>query len=392
MPEEHALLSCSSSKMWLSCPPSLRLNLEFEKQDTKYTKSGTFMHSLAEYKIRMALGEKMDRPVSPEFDNEEADALTDDYADYVLTRYKKAKAKDKNAKIYLERKVSLSSYAPQCFGTADVIITYKTEKVYHVVIIDYKSGFIEISAADETGKNPGNTQLCLYSLGAIEEFFPDEKNIRVEMTIVQPRLENLSIVNTTARELRAWGRKVVKPNALLAFKGEGEFCPGEHCKYCMSAVKCRARAEAALKIAKSDFKRPDLITDEEIAEVIKVIPEAQKWFKDVMDYSVEQAKEGKVYPGLKLVVSKSGSRSIIKDKVDVVTEILSRKYDDDFFSKRVLLGVPELQKKLKDDFEPLIGEYIIKSEDSLTLANVDDKRKEVIIANTEFTNIKGEII
>lgn len=352
--------------------------------------SGTFMHSLSEWKIRTALGDKMDRPTSVEFDNEEADAMTDDYADYVLTRYKKALSKDKDAKIYLERKVSLSSYAPQCFGTSDAIITYKTAKVNHVVVIDFKSGFVEVSAADDTGKNPGNTQLSLYSLGAIEEFFPDERNIRVEMTIVQPRLSNLSVVNTTARELRKWGKKVVKPNAILALKGEGEFLPGDHCKYCLSAVKCRARAEAALKAARREFKQPELITDEEVAEIIKLIPDATKWFKDIMDYSVEQAKLGKVYPGLKLVVSKSGSRSIEKDKIPLVIEILSQNYAEDVFMKKSLVGVPELQKKLKDKFDPLIGEYIIKADDSLTLADVDDKRKEVIIAKSEFNEIKGD--
>lgn len=58
--------------------------------------------------------------------------------------------------------------------------------------------------------------------------------------------------------------------------------------------------------------------------------------------------------------------------------------------KKTLVGVPELQKKLKDKFEPLIGEYIAKADDSLTLASVDDKRKEVIIAKTEFNEFKGE--
>lgn len=55
---EHALLSASSAKRWMSCPPSARLQEEFEQQqESTYAKEGTKAHSMAEEKLRRYLGE-----------------------------------------------------------------------------------------------------------------------------------------------------------------------------------------------------------------------------------------------------------------------------------------------------------------------------------------------
>ena len=40
----------------------------------------------------------------------------------------------------------------------------------------------------------------------------------------------------------------------LAYAGEGEFCAGEHCKFCKAKAVCRKRAEYNLELAKYDFE------------------------------------------------------------------------------------------------------------------------------------------
>ena len=52
----HALLSASSSKRWLNCPPSARLCAEVEDTTSEYAKEGTDAHTLCEYKVEKALG------------------------------------------------------------------------------------------------------------------------------------------------------------------------------------------------------------------------------------------------------------------------------------------------------------------------------------------------
>ena len=48
----HALLSASSSKQWLNCPPSARLQENFPNVSSSYAQEGTFMHEVCEYKLR----------------------------------------------------------------------------------------------------------------------------------------------------------------------------------------------------------------------------------------------------------------------------------------------------------------------------------------------------
>ena len=58
----HAVLSVSSSKRWLNCPPSAKLNAEIPDITTEYAKEGTDAHELAEYKVNQLLGIRADNP------------------------------------------------------------------------------------------------------------------------------------------------------------------------------------------------------------------------------------------------------------------------------------------------------------------------------------------
>ena len=84
MPEVHAILSASSSKRWLNCTPSARLEQNFPNESSVYAEEGTAAHALGEYKLRKYLHERVRRPTS-EFDNEEMDANTDIYAEFIIT-------------------------------------------------------------------------------------------------------------------------------------------------------------------------------------------------------------------------------------------------------------------------------------------------------------------
>ena len=52
MPETHALLSASSAKRWLACPPSARLTENMPDTGSGYAAEGTLAHSLCELKLR----------------------------------------------------------------------------------------------------------------------------------------------------------------------------------------------------------------------------------------------------------------------------------------------------------------------------------------------------
>ena len=45
MPEVHAILSASSSKRWLNCTPSARLEQNFPNESSVYAEEGTAAHA-----------------------------------------------------------------------------------------------------------------------------------------------------------------------------------------------------------------------------------------------------------------------------------------------------------------------------------------------------------
>ena len=53
---KHAVLSASSSERWLACPPSARLEQEFESNTSIYAEESV-AHKLAEYHLQHFLGE-----------------------------------------------------------------------------------------------------------------------------------------------------------------------------------------------------------------------------------------------------------------------------------------------------------------------------------------------
>ena len=96
----------------------------------------------------------------------------------------------------------------------------------------------------------------LYALGALEMFSILYDINEVKMVIFQPRIENISEFSMPVSDLLNWAENELKPKAELATKGEGEFCAGEHCRFCKVKATCRKRAEYNLAIAKYDFAPP----------------------------------------------------------------------------------------------------------------------------------------
>ena len=49
---KHALLSASSAKRWINCPPSARLSEAFPESTSDYAEEGTLAHDICELKLR----------------------------------------------------------------------------------------------------------------------------------------------------------------------------------------------------------------------------------------------------------------------------------------------------------------------------------------------------
>lgn len=366
----HAVLSPSSSHRWLNCTPSAVLELEFENKSSSAAEEGTAAHAFCEHKLKKELLMRSKRPVS-DYDSDEMQECTDAYVDYVMEQFEIVKQRCKDPMILIEQKVDFSEYVPSGFGTADCLIV--SDETLH--IIDFKYGLGVLVDAYE------KPQMKCYALGALSVYESLYEIKEISMTIFQPRRENVSTYTIPTSELKAWAEGVLKPKAEMAIKGEGEYCPGEWCKFCKASVRCRARAEEKLKLAKEEFKLPPLLTDEEIEEILSIIPDLTKWASDIMNYATDSAvNHGKKWTGFKVVEGRSVRK--YKDEKAVIEKAKANGYTDIF--KSSLIPLTEMQKLMgKAKFEEVLGDLIIKPIGKPTLVPESDKRQAMNVENVK---------
>lgn len=360
----HARFSPSASKRYLNCPPALRLEEQFADEESVYAAEGTAGHAMAEHLVKKYLKRRTRRPVSDYYSDDLLEAV-EEYVAYVVEQIEAARRECASPILSVEQRVDVSEYVADCFGTADMMIV--TDRKVH--IIDLKLGRGVPVYAEE------NPQLMIYGLGVllIAEMLYDIDT--VEMTIVQPRLEILSTWEMAADDLKAWGEEVLRPKGAMALAGEGEFCAGDWCRFCKAKNTCRARAESFLKLAQKEFAPPPTLSDEEIAEVLKVADELSKWAADVYAYAQDEAvTHGKEWSGFKLVEGRTNRK--YTDEQEVIAAANAAGYTDIF--KRSLIGITEMQKLMgKKKFDTVLGSLVYKPQGKITLVPESDKREAI---------------
>lgn len=378
-PKGHAVLSASSSHRWLNCNPSARLEQEFEDRETEAAAEGTAAHALAEHKLRKALKMRSSRPQS-QFDSDEMEEHTDSYVEFVLEQLERAKQYCTDPMILIEQKLDFSCYVPDGFGTGDCLIV--ADKTLH--IIDFKYGLGVLVDAYE------NPQMMLYALGALRIFDSLYDIEKVSMSIFQPRRENVSTWSIPVTELKQWADETLKPKAELAYAGKGEYVPGAWCQFCKAAVKCRARADARMELAKYEFALPPLLTDAEIEDILGKLDDLTKWANEIIAYAQDAAiNHGKHWTGFKVVESKTNRK--YTDEAAVIEAANAAGYHDIY--KKSLISITEMEKLIgKKTFSEILGEYVKKPQGKPTLVPASDKRPAIITtgANNDFNEITEE--
>jgi hypothetical protein len=108
MPGKHAMLSASSCYRWLACPPSAQECANLPDTSSEFARQGTDAHTLCEFKVKTALGQKMEDPTkSLTYFDEEMAECTDEYAQFVMECLAAAKASCKDPLIMIEQRAGL---------------------------------------------------------------------------------------------------------------------------------------------------------------------------------------------------------------------------------------------------------------------------------------------
>lgn len=374
----HAVLSASASARWLKCSPSARWELKFPDKSSPYAAEGTEAHALAEKTLKDFRAGGRPEVVS---DNSETREAIQSYVDTVVEKYTEARQASPDARLLVEQHLDFSKYVPQGFGTGDCLII--SDKILEVCDLKYGKG-VEVSAK-------GNSQMRLYALGAIEaqEMFWGFDKVR--MTIIQPRIGNVSSEELSVEDLKAWGR-VVHQRALLAFEGKGSLVAGDHCRFCRCRTVCRAYADYMTEPLKEAFKPPAELQPDEVADIVLKAKRIKGWLEDIETYALMQALDGRKLPGLKLVAGRS-VRKITNPDVAAGRLLEAGYKPEEIYKPQTLQTLTELKKLCgAKKLDTLLDGIVETGKRSPALVPESDKRPALETDPDRLKNVfeKGE--
>lgn len=363
---DHALLSASSAHRWLACPPSAVAAEAYPETDTEFTREGTLAHEVAEYIARRPdpfgvwdLNDYIHKQLGPDVTQEMIDSALE-YAAYIQEQ-----VKSPNAVVLFEQRVDFSPWVPEGFGTCDCIIIQNDT----LDVIDYKYGAgVKVEATN-------NSQTRLYSVGALNDFGFAYDVKKVRMHIFQPRMDNISRDDISTEDLLAWAEKGVKPIAQKAAKGKGDYKPGEHCKFCPHAGRCRALTKVCTEYVETHSLRVavPVLAPHEVAEVLKMEPLISLWLKRIRDQAMTTLLDGGEVPGFKVVEGR-GTRAW-SDEFKVVEKLQAAGYSKEDITKTELLSPAAMEKAIgKKAAAELLAELIDRKQGAPALAPESDKR------------------
>lgn len=385
MPGSHALLSPSAAHRWLNCTPSVRLEEGIEDKGSDFAAEGTLAHAICEQKLLSILGrphEDADKEIadlSPQYHSGEMDEYADTYRSIVMEKFNAARVNTPDAQLLVEVRLDFRSFLQDSFGTADAVII--ADDLMEIIDFKYGKG-VKVSAFQ-------NPQMRIYALGALDEFLLEYNIKRVRMTIVQPRIDNLSEDEMPVSSLLKWRDEILRPASELAFRGEGEQKPGEWCRFCKVKASCKALATLATKTCNEDFKNPRLISDEDIPKLLPLIPVLKSWMDDFTVFSLERAMAGAHLEGYKVVEGRSIRQ--VTDQDGLVGILTQEGFDRDIlFRPAELKTLGDLEKIVgKKKFADLSKPYVTKPQGKPALVELSDKRPPLPLqsANDDFKEL-----
>lgn len=362
MPEVHATLSASASHRWLNCTPSAQLEAKVPDKTSSFAEEGTRAHALAEKRLNKFLEGKPLKRKPKDIDGEMWEA-TGQYVDICIEKINEARSVSPDAEVHVEERLDFSPWVPEGFGTGDMVIM--SDSYIEVIDLKYGKG-VKVSAEN-------NSQMMLYALGLHNSYGILYGAEKVRMTIVQPRIGNISTAEMSTEDLLAWGASI-QPIAQKAFEGAGERCAGEHCLFCKVKATCRKLADYELEKVQEDLE-PDDLTDVDISDIIMRADSIKKWLTALEEYALSKAlNDGIVWPGLKVVEGRRVRK--ISDEAAAQTVLINAGYEaEDFLKPPALKTITELEKLMgKKVFAETLKDYIIKPQGKPTLVINSDRR------------------
>ena len=417
---EHALLSPSSAKKWLSCPASLACEVGIPNESGAAAVNGTAMHTMAE-KVLKAMNEGSYGPsfgvetwfmssngnpktVITDYGKGDIAAsdngqpgnveITDDfvsqvskYVNYCAPIMAAAEVVEIESRVSLTRILhpgfELNGAKLETFGTADFVALLKQpapqDGAYTLIVGDLKTGRHKVTAAE-------NKQMMLYALGLLRKYRLSYDISAVKLSIFQPYAGGADEWDTTPTALEHFAKFASKQalKALDAYhRGKKGLTPADFrpsndaCQWCRFSEKCSAKVKAASHTVDemADIGSLELTPDVLKAEWDK-LPLMRQHIADIEKAMYAHLMAGKPMDGLKLVEGRPGNRAW-SDVRSVEQFIELHGGVKEIMYKQSLLSPTEAEKALKGDWSDLYAELqplITRKPGQPSIAAADDKR------------------
>lgn len=382
MAGKHALLSPSAAHRWMNCTAAPLLEKDVEDKGSTFAEEGTLAHAYCAKKLKEFLGLSVDEEkaeiaqLDEQYHSGEMDEYTDTYKTIVLEKFNAARAKTKDAQLLVEVKLDFSHYVPDAFGTSDAIII--ADGVMEVIDFKYGKG-VKVSAVE-------NPQMMIYALGAWDLFNFEYDIRKVRMTIVQPRIDNLSEFELDAADLINWAVDELQPKANEAYAG-GKQKPGNWCQFCKVKANCKALSSMCIEAQQANPDPRKISKEVMESTILPLLSTFKTWLTGVEEYSLEQALSGVQYQGFKIVEGRS-IRKITNPTA--VMELLGKEgfTKEAYIKPTELRSITDLEKLIgKKRFGAICAEYINKPQGKPTLVPKSDKRPAFNQAADDFKDI-----
>ena len=402
--KQHARLSPSATKRWMTCPGSIGLTekLGVENKSSKYAAEGTVAHEVHELcllKNQDAIAYKGKMIESDGFKFKVNQDMVDAVQlslDYLRDRIAMAEAKGQRVELKVEVRCSLKWYGVPGMdgGTSDVILMFFDDsEVYgaldEVEVFDYKHGAgVAVEAAN-------NTQAMSYALGTIllpelnGQGIPDG----ITVTISQPRAHHpdgrIRSWRTDKDHLLNWGDDILVPAAKATLEEDAEFVPSDDgCRFCPVSGQCpklfaRTQEVAMLDFADDDAQLPDVdtLTSEQKQFIMDHATMLRAFIVAVENQVKLEVDQGsKDYEEAYKLVRKTTRRKFTEDALDeLCSPLLDHLEHSDVYEEKSR-SMTEIERRLKKaigvkDAKEVMDEITIKPEGELVIAPISDKRK-----------------
>lgn len=374
-PIKHALLGASSAARWIACTPSARATENLPDEETKYAAEGTRAHELCEAHLRYSLncwerglavaalcrthGLVTQRDPLPD---DEMIRAANQYVSFIHDLWVGFPCRPG---VFIEQEVDVSRWVPQGFGTCDCLMI--GGGLLHIIDFKYGQG---------VPVNPErNPQLMYYALGAYELFRETDEIEVVRMSIVQPRMqEEPQTWEISLADLLTWAREVLQLAAELAWRGEGVYHPGGHCRFCKAYPSCRAWQKQYGPLAGFEpYPEPATLSDEELGEWLQKLEGLAAYAKDLEEYAQQALMEGRTLPGWKLVQGRSTRKWTDQDAA--FQQMEHDGIDEAMLYTRTPISLTAAEKMIgKKKFAETMSAFITRAPGAPKLAAASDPR------------------